>query len=664
MENNSIKPSASNSRVLGDPNQNNVRTIKVLIVDAQNSGCQNLKALLDTEVSIEVVGTTTNGASGINLIESLQPDVVLLDGEIPVIDGFEIIEIIVARFPGCKILVLSDSDSPDKINRVLKAGARGYLLKSTPIEDIVNGIRSASKDYFQLSPGLFTKIFHRKLDPEYQQLGESSEPTKAKNTVASQEDTKLFREKSLERLSSPERLDQLMRVVNPKSWIPLATLGLLGVTAITWSIFGRIPVTVKGVGVLVYPSTVVPLQSQSSGQLMEVKVKNGDLVEKGDIIAIIDQSDREKQLQLTQAKLAQLKTQNLEAKSVQAQRQQEDLRSILEQRQSLEQRLKIVQDLTPTLKEKGLVAINRQRETLAKRRRTLQELNPIFQQRLDKRRILFQEGAISEDTLLQARQEFLNNISGLDQVESELKQLDVKEADGLQQYLSNLNEIKNIKAQLQELNSKQANLTQQDLANSTNRAKEIQEVEREIAQLQQQIKTESQIVSQYSGRILEMTVNPGEVIQAGNRIASIDRNNEGGQLTSITYFPVQEGKKIESGMEIQITPKTVKRERFGGIIGDIKDISPFPVTTEAASKVVGNSQIIRGLVPENQPVVIQVSATLQSDDTTFSNYKWSSSTGPQLKLSAGTTTSARVKVEERAPITFVLPILRSVSGIY
>jgi HlyD family secretion protein len=132
----------------------------------------------------------------------------------------------------------------------------------------------------------------------------------------------------------------------------------------------------------------------------------------------------------------------------------------------------------------------------------------------------------------------------------------------------------------------------------------------------------------------------------------------------ITYFPVENGKKIQSGMKVQITPQTVKRERFGGIVGTVTDVSPFPITTEAAANVVGNPQIIAGLVSEKQPVVIQVSANLETDPKTFSNYKWSSSQGPKMTISAGTTTSVRVKVEERAPITFVFPILRSVSGIY
>ncbi len=672
--NNSIKLPPSDHNVLHDPNvlydaNLDSPNIRVFIIDDQKSVCQQLQHLLEPEVGLEVVGTTTNGASAINLIESLQPDVVLVDLKMPVIDGFETIEIIVERFPECRILVLSSSDNKDDIKRALKAGARGYLLKSTSIKEIADSIRSAGKRHFQLSPGLFTKIFLPKLKKEVLESSKASESakpqtSKQQKSSSSKKENKLFRQESLERLSSPERLDQLMRVVNPKSWISLATLGVLGVSALTWSIFGRIPITVQGSGVLVYPSTVVSVQTKSSGQLIDLKVENGDVVKKGEIIARIDRSDLQEELELALAKLAQLENQNSEADVVQNQRQNQDLQAILEQRQTLEQRLEILEDLAPTLKEKGLSAIQRQRQNLQQRQQTLEALRPTYKQRFEIRQMLFQRGAISEDTLLEARQQYSDNISNIDEIEAQLKELDVKEADALQQYLSNLNEVKNIQAQIQELDSKKAGLAQQDWENSTTRDKEIQEVEREIAQIQQKIASESQIVSPHSGKILELTVNQGQVVESGTRLASIDTDNQGGKLVGMTYFPVKDGKKVQPGMEVQITPQTIKRERFGGIVGTVTKVSPFPITTEAAASVVGNPQIIAGLVTESEPVVIQIAAKLASDPETFSGYKWSSSSGPQLKISSGTTTSARVKVEERSPISFVFPILRSISGIY
>ena len=674
VENNGRKPSSSNSQILPNCNPKNVRTIRVLIVDDQNFVCQRLKALLEPKADLKVIGTAQNGAVAINLIESLEPDVVLLDLEMPVIDGFEAIEIILKRFPECKVLVLSSHDDDDHLNRALQAGAKGYLLKTASAEELVGAIHSANSSYFQLSPGLFEKVAQRNSQSDLDTDTTSKESSKnsskqsdspaQESSAAPEQNTELFRQKSLERLSSPEQLDQLMKIVHSKSWIPLATLGFIGIMALVWGIFGRIPITVEGAGVLIHPSTVVPVQAKGSGQLIDLKVKNGEVVTKGEVIATIDQSDRQKELARAQAKLAQLQNQNSEASSVQVESSDRKLLALQQQRQSLQQRLQIIEDMTPDLKEKGLLAIQSQRQTSQQRLQNLVDLAPTFKKRFETRQSLYEKGAISEDNLLEARQQYSDNLSSIDEAKDRLKDLDVQEAEALQQYLTNINEIKDIQAQIQDLDSEKANLTQQDLENTTVRQKEIQEAKREIAQIRQEINSGSQIVSKHSGRIIEFTVNPGEVVDAGTRVASINTNNGTKNLVGMTYFPVKDGKKVQPGMKVQVTPQTVKRERFGGIVGTVENVASFPSTTEAAGKVVGNPQIISGLVTQAEPVVIQISTSLEPDSETVSGYKWSSSSGPSLKISAGTTTSVRVKVEDRSPISFVFPVLRSVSGIY
>src|SRR6266436_3845387 len=108
---------------------------------------------------------------------------------------------------------------------------------------------------------------------------------------------KIFREKALEHLSSPEQLDQLLHVVNRKSWVPIATLGGLLLVAILWSISGRIPVTVEGVGLLVHPRQVVSFQLPASGQIIEPNVKVGNFIQKGQILGALNQPELQQSLQ-------------------------------------------------------------------------------------------------------------------------------------------------------------------------------------------------------------------------------------------------------------------------------------------------------------------------------------------------------------------------------
>jgi HlyD family secretion protein len=156
-------------------------------------------------------------------------------------------------------------------------------------------------------------------------------------------------------------------------------------------------------------------------------------------------------------------------------------------------------------------------------------------------------------------------------------------------------------------------------------------------------------------------VAPGQVLSEGTRLGSIAAEAPSAKLVGVAFLPVSEGKKIQKGMKMHITPTTVQRERYGGIIGTVTNVSAFPITKDGALSLVGNPDLVQSLM--SQGPQIQVFAELQPDKSTFSGYQWSSSKGPQVKISPGTTTAVRVTVEERAPITFVLPILRSWSGI-
>lgn len=474
----------------------------------------------------------------------------------------------------------------------------------------------------------------------------------------------LFREKSLERLSSPERLDQLMEVVSPKSWLPLFSLTSLIAAAGIWSIYGRIPITIEGRGVLVYPSNVVPLQSKSSGQLSDLNVKVGDIIKKGQVLGTINQTELQKQLQQQRDKLTQLQSQNQAVSSLQALRTEQEKHSIQQQRQYLQQRIQELESLTPLLKTTSHESLKQQRQSLQQRLQQVQAMTPIYQQRLETRQQLFAERVITNDVLLDAQVQAQENRDKLSELQTQLKELDVKATEQEKAYRDNLSTIANLRSQLKELDSRQANLAQEDLEAVTLRQKEIQEVQREIAHLEVQLNDNSRIISPQSGRIVELAVNPGQVVNPGTRLGTIDAANPTSKMVGITYFSVGDGKKIQPGMALQITPQTVKRERFGGIVGTVRDVSTFPITKEAAASVVGNSEIVAGLVSDKPEGLMQVVADLQPDSTTFSGYKWSSSSGPQLKISSGTTTTVRVTVEERAPITFILPILRSSSGLY
>ncbi len=140
--------------------------IRVLVVEDQNTIRQVLKRYLESEPDLEIVGFAPNGQVAIEKVKEVNPDVVLMDVDMPVMNGLTATKIISERFFKTKVLILTIHDDEKHLNRALQVGARGYLLKNTPSEELVNAIRYVQKGYFQLGPGLIEKYLHKILNLE------------------------------------------------------------------------------------------------------------------------------------------------------------------------------------------------------------------------------------------------------------------------------------------------------------------------------------------------------------------------------------------------------------------------------------------------------------------------------------------------------------------
>jgi DNA-binding NarL/FixJ family response regulator len=131
--------------------------IQLVLVDDQSLIRRGLRALLKTDLELEVIGEAENGREAIALVEILQPDVVIMDIRMPVMDGVEGTQAICQRFPQVKVLVLTTFDDREYVAKALHAGASGYLLKDTPFDELTLAIRLVHKGYTQLGPGLASK---------------------------------------------------------------------------------------------------------------------------------------------------------------------------------------------------------------------------------------------------------------------------------------------------------------------------------------------------------------------------------------------------------------------------------------------------------------------------------------------------------------------------
>ncbi len=135
--------------------------LKVLIVDDQKTVQELLNDYLNSEASLDIVGFAENGQNALEMVKVHHPDIVLMDIEMPILDGLTATKIITEQFVKSSVLILSVHDDDKYLSAALQVGAKGYLLKTTPAKELINAIYSANKGYFQLGPGLLEKYLYK-----------------------------------------------------------------------------------------------------------------------------------------------------------------------------------------------------------------------------------------------------------------------------------------------------------------------------------------------------------------------------------------------------------------------------------------------------------------------------------------------------------------------
>jgi HlyD family secretion protein len=379
------------------------------------------------------------------------------------------------------------------------------------------------------------------------------------------EGSKLFRKAALEKLSSPERLDVMMRVTSPGGWIALGGAGFILVAVIVWSVVGNIAIKVEGKGILIRGGAVLDVDSMGQGRVSQVMVKSGDVVKAGQVVAKLSQPD-----------LA-LKIEN-------------------------------IKDEINALSGQGAEQRAAQSRLISRYQQQAQEIR----EKISNQQKLVARGLLTRSQLMDTQQQ-------LTSTEQQIAQLQVTNAG------------------------------------MGNRVDDLRRQQRE---LESQLSLSSDVTSPYDGRVLDVMVSPGDLIQAGTRVVSLEQSQ--GPIKAIIYIPAQDGKKVHPGMRAYISPSTVQPAEYGFMIGEVSQVSEFPMTAEGLLRVLRNEKLVESLTGRTVPIEVQ--ATLIPDSTTPSGFKWSSSKGPPTKVFSGTLCNASVQVETKRPIAYVLPIFKNAVG--
>jgi HlyD family secretion protein len=422
----------------------------------------------------------------------------------------------------------------------------------------------------------------------------------------------IFREAALERLSTPERLDQGLTVVGTASWALLWGLVVLVAGGLIWSVIVVVPVTVKGEGILLSPGGVLDVTSGSPGRVTKFLVQTGDAVTVGETVAELDQPELRQELNAAEGELRDIQD---------------------ERRQSVEFQRRKAAVLA--------IAIAQKRKALAENIEFLVKDVGLLEQQTKVQDELLRKGLMTREKVLQGQLDLGHQQEELARDRTNLKEIDDEET----------------KARTDD----ERELLSIDL--------KLASAERKVAALRDRFKAESTVVSSYEGKVAELKVNTGELVERGTALFTMVPKNAGrptvegpqgaemGPLVAVVYVAPSFGKQVRPGATVQVAVSTARREEYGFVIGRVRTVAEIPSTAEGMQRVLKNKQLVQTM--SNNAAPFEIVADLFADPATQSGYRWSSSRGPNLKINDGTLVDADIEVRDLPILSLVIPQMRT-----
>ena len=301
--------------------------------------------------------------------------------------------------------------------------------------------------------------------------------------------SQIFSQEALDKLRSPEKLDTMLPITTPITWMALIAILVLLFSVVLWSIYGAFTVKADGMGLIMDSAGVLNISHVANGKIARLYVKPGDSIKKGDLIAHMEQSERSADTRMAQ----------------------------------------------------------------------------------------YGMGLASSDRDAMGRAYQYN-------------------------------------------------------------AKEYQQT---IAE---------NIYSDYDGIVDEVMVDEGTMISAGTPICSVRITQNRDELTGLLYIPVDKGKRVETGMSIQLAPNGVDVSQSGSLLGVVRSVSQYPMTLQGIQQHLGNAQLAQWIVQAQNSSVMEVTFDLVKDPDSESGYLWTSQVGEQKPITAGSFCTGSIIIERKPPI--------------
>jgi len=408
-----------------------------------------------------------------------------------------------------------------------------------------------------------------------------------------------FRQEALAELNTPEQLDKLIEVVSSKGWVALAGFFVLLVGMLFWGIFGSIPTRVQGLGLLLVENGAVynAVAPSGGGRVDLIVVQPAQTVHKGAVLAQLARPDLAQKLELQKAYLERLK-------QAQVQLQQAADKELVA-------RHAYIKDQDEALKRNIVIQTQ-----------NLKDIEKLLAFKEDN----FKKGLMILQDIEVTRRDYYAAKQMLGQTEIQITQLKAQTDDFEEQWRQKLKES--------------------ELAVLSEKLK--------FSNMQTELQVSKTVMSPADGMIISINTAVGKMVPEGGSIASIATLGEG--LDVLAFMMPKEGEKVMPGMTALVTPANIEQEEYGSMQGTVLSVSTFPEGSDVITAMLHNEDLVKQFEKSGSPIGIRV--RIVRDPKTFSGYKWTSSKGPEKKITLGNLADIRITVREQPPLSLIIPTFK------
>ena len=403
-----------------------------------------------------------------------------------------------------------------------------------------------------------------------------------------------FRSDSLDNLVSTDDLDQASSLIRFRSFLFLFVFVILIGIGVVCAIFVKVPIKVSGPAVLWSDVGVLQIAAKDPGSVTSIKVKVGDRVQVGQVIALLDQSRVQDQLSSAQHKLKVLQTYIGDIENLQTRDK--------EKRKEFQQSIEEIQQSSDLLNKARLKRLQLRKNELRK---------------------LHEDGFI----LFDQYNTFVNQI---EDTESAIinDQRDV---------------VRELKEENNKLTSDHRELLQKKL--------EADQLSSEVTLLQSQLADQGELTSRINGRVVEITSSVGDFLSPGSPVVLVQPDSKEEEMTFVVFISSEQVKPVHEGMRTELELSAFPPTKYGKLVAEVKSVSPMPLSSSGLMKELRNDQLVERITQAGSPFMVKVDILRNPDGSLL----WSSASSTERKLQVGMVGEGSVITRYERLVWLMLP---------